>query len=344
MSLKVMPSSSKGKLAQRDPFVVLGEAFRAFFASTTRPYDPPLTPLGMEQARDLARYLQPVRDANMHGDSVSLRVFLRQHHAKYQFQHILSSPLLRCVQTAAIVASELDLSLVLVPGLAECVKAARRLGVTADGTFDTTANLQQQVEQLGLKRAPAIVNMVDALIPKADTDDIDDNDDNDDEEVPVTFTDAALAAMGAYPQHGALLITHREGLKEMAEMAETAAPTRKQLVNCVVGRYKCDVDTGEVAMESLDVTSKAHVELQEVLQSKRKDKRKRQRGNKVKKQEELAAKRAAKFKAKLEGGAVENGSDDDNDDNIDNGDGVDNDENAADAADSVDADNLDPTA
>eukprot|EP00730_Choanoeca_flexa_P015683 TRINITY_DN7255_c0_g1_i3.p1 TRINITY_DN7255_c0_g1~~TRINITY_DN7255_c0_g1_i3.p1 ORF type:complete len:419 (+),score=120.41 TRINITY_DN7255_c0_g1_i3:118-1257(+) len=290
-----------------------GEVFREFFANTTRPYDPPLTSLGIEQAQDAAEYL-------------------KQQHAKYQFKHVLSSPLLRCVQTSAIIAAELELPLVLVPGLAECVKAARRLGITQESTFDTTANFKAELAKLNLKHTPELINMVDSL--DRSHADKSDNPSDEDEDVPVTFVDAALAAIGAYTQAGALLVTHREGLKELAGMDESGPVlTRKQLVNCVVGRYMCNADTGEVTYQSLTPTSKAHVALAQQLQKKRKDKRARQRKNKAERQAAAEAKRAAKKAAKEANSDKNVDDDDDGDENGDNDDNVDDNDEERDDAD-----------
>lgn len=72
-----------------------------WFKTAARPYDPPLAPAGVMQARELAQRLHTERIA-----------------------HIFSSPFLRCVETASEIASLLELPIEIEPGLSEWLNAA----------------------------------------------------------------------------------------------------------------------------------------------------------------------------------------------------------------------------
>ncbi len=67
-----------------------------------RPHDPPLSQEGVEQARQTARHLAGLRRP----------------------KHLLVSPFLRTLETAAPIAAELGLKMKVEPGLAECLYTA----------------------------------------------------------------------------------------------------------------------------------------------------------------------------------------------------------------------------
>jgi broad specificity phosphatase PhoE len=205
-----------------------------------------LTERGIAQARDAADQLATLT-------------------LQHRLQHILSSPLQRCVQTAAIVAERLQLPIVLVPGLAECVKAARRLDVAKAGTFESTETLLQACAPL-VAAPPRLLNWC----PTAEAQ-------GSDADVPLTFEDAVMAAIGAYAGKAALLCTHREAFKLLADLCDDqdVTLTRKQLLNCALGHFEADAETGEVRFHTLQLTAREHLAHRDEQREKRRAKKKR---------------------------------------------------------------------
>eukprot|EP01066_Platyproteum_vivax_P009566 Platyproteum_vivax@DN4219_c0_g1_i2.p1 len=87
-----------------------------FFQETARSslFDPPLTACGNRQAEVAA---------------IQLKTFMTDSSLGLKFKRVYSSPLLRSVQTAEVIASALDLSLQVVAGLSSCCAAVERYGL-----------------------------------------------------------------------------------------------------------------------------------------------------------------------------------------------------------------------
>jgi len=86
-------------------------------------WDPPLTPRGTEQARAAGERLRPL-------------------HASRPWDCVYASPCLRTMQTASHIAAVLDLPLCSAPGLAECAAAVQERGIESFQPEELTAEEQ----------------------------------------------------------------------------------------------------------------------------------------------------------------------------------------------------------
>lgn len=170
--------------------------------------DAPLTPLGLAQAAEAAAVVATL-------------------HAARPFARVVTSPFVRCVQTAAALSVALRLPLVAHPGLGACAKVASDCG---------------GIRHVPLCRDAAVLSAwlpagvaLQAHSPAASADngdqgdgkDKDDATDDDDAEDDDDFFLASDALAWAHAPHApALLVTHREGIRALLRQAGVPVPAR----------------------------------------------------------------------------------------------------------------------
>jgi len=175
-----------------------------------RTWDPPLTKNGARQARKAAERLIALGYGRQGDDGVAV---------------VLSSPLLRTVQTASHIASALDIPVQTLPGLAECAAAVHKMGIESFGTRHWSRAgppprfLNPDQVQATTECAPKT-----AFVHAAPG-----------EERFETFS-TCITRLAAVSEL-LLIVTHREGIRELCAMAGQAACRTPY---CAIAKFEFD--------------------------------------------------------------------------------------------------------
>jgi len=151
-----------------------------------RRFDPPLTDAGAEQAREIA-------------------TILLAEHARGTITRLWTSPLARCLATAHELSLVLEVPVSVVPGLASCAAAPRRVGV-------------ENLQLLSLRQMRALCPRIDDV----------------QREAPLDFHGACRHVL-SLSDATCVLVSHREAISSLARRAR--CHLRGKLPYCATARF-----------------------------------------------------------------------------------------------------------
>eukprot|EP00055_Hartaetosiga_balthica_P017271 m.114590 g.114590 ORF g.114590 m.114590 type:complete len:692 (+) comp9280_c2_seq3:104-2179(+) len=216
-----------------------------FWKETGRVYDPTITPKGTIQAVTAAEFLQPIAKEN-------------------DFSCIFTSPLVRCVETACIVAKHLNIPVKIVNGLGGCTRALRNSDIN-EIELGSVSELKKHCKCKKNGVHLSKVNITESLPFEA-------------------LLDIVTSELG----RNVLVCSHRETVRELLADEDDEPSTkvsRKQIGFCSISQFGFDED--DCVFRFVDINHPT-IPDEEAKKKKQKDKKRRQ---KAKRREKILLKK-----------------------------------------------------